>query len=67
MDHMADMARDEARSVVRRHATLLGPALGLPVQETEERLVALLGQHAREWKDYVNDLGACSFVRKWVR
>jgi hypothetical protein len=67
LDHMADMAGEDARSTVRRHAALTGMALGLPAKEAEENLIGMLQQHAGEWNKFVNDLGARSFVRKWTR
>ena len=66
MDHLADMADEDARPAVRRHAFLLGPALRLPPKEAEDRLVAMLKRHAEEWKNYVDSLGERSFVRKWA-
>jgi 7-cyano-7-deazaguanine synthase in queuosine biosynthesis len=67
MDHLADMADEDARPAVRRHACLLGPALGLSPKDAEDRLAALLQRHAGEWKNYMGSLGARSFVRKWAR
>jgi 7-cyano-7-deazaguanine synthase in queuosine biosynthesis len=67
LDHMADMAGEEARPAVRRHAALTGMALGLSAKEAEGNLVGMLERHAVEWNNFVNDLGACSFVRKWTR
>lgn len=67
LDHMADMAGAEARPAVRRHAVLTGMALGIPAQVAEEKLVGMLERHAVEWGNFVNDLGAGSFVRKWTR
>jgi 7-cyano-7-deazaguanine synthase in queuosine biosynthesis len=67
MDHLADMASADQRSEIARHATTLGPALGLTPQEAGERLVTLLHTHTEEWKSYMNSLGARSFVRQWAR
>jgi 7-cyano-7-deazaguanine synthase in queuosine biosynthesis len=67
LDHLADMARDDERSSVRRHAALLAPAMNLTADEAEDRLSSLLGRHALEWKTYLKDLGPDSFVRKWTR
>ncbi|TGN74168.1 hypothetical protein EOW77_0034290 [Bradyrhizobium yuanmingense] len=67
LDHMADMAEDDARPAVRRHAVLTGMALGLSAKDAEEKLVGMLERHAAEWNGFVNDLGARSFVRKWTR
>jgi 7-cyano-7-deazaguanine synthase in queuosine biosynthesis len=67
LDHMADMASDDARSTVRRHAILTGMALGLSAPAAEEKLVGMFERHAAEWNNFVNDLGARSFVKKWTR
>lgn len=67
LDHLADMAADEAKPIVRRHANLLGPALRLSVDETERRLASLLNRHAEEWKRYMGSLGHRSFLRQWAR
>jgi hypothetical protein len=67
MDHLADMAEANAAPLVKRHAALLAPALGLSREETEERLNALLRKHAEEWKNYMDALGEHSFVRQWAR
>jgi hypothetical protein len=67
LDHLADMARDDERSSVRRHTALLAPAMNLTADEAEDRLSSLLGRHALEWKTYLKDLGPNSFVRKWTR
>jgi hypothetical protein len=67
LDHLADMARDDQRSTVVRHAVLLAPAMNLSVDETEKRLSLLLSRHALEWRNYLKYLGPNSFVRKWTR
>ena len=66
MDDMADMADDEARPIVGRHAALLGNVLRR-AEDVEDRLVGLLERHADEWKEFLRSLGADSFVKKWVR
>nr|WIE93435.1 7-cyano-7-deazaguanine synthase [Mesorhizobium sp. WSM4875] len=67
LDHMADMIGVECRPVIRRHAALTASALGIPKEEAEAQLVAMLERHAAEWRNFVNDLGERSFVRKWTR
>jgi hypothetical protein len=42
-------------------------ALELPAADVEEKLVSMLERHAKEWKEFVNALGARAFVRKWAR
>lgn len=67
LDHLADLADSEARPEVRRHAALTAMALELPAAEVEEKLIGMLERHAKEWKEFVNALGARAFVRKWAR
>ncbi|MCR6734079.1 MAG: 7-cyano-7-deazaguanine synthase [Afipia sp.] len=67
LDHMADMATDDARSAVQRHALLTGMALGISAPVAEEKLVRMFERHAAEWNGFVKDLGVRSFVRKWTR
>lgn len=67
MDHLADMAELDAAPLVRRHATLLAPALNISRDDAERRLSGLLRRHADEWKSYLDSLGARSFVRQWAR
>jgi hypothetical protein len=67
LDHLADMAGDEAASVVSRHATLLAPALGIAREDANTNLTGLLRKHASEWKAYLDALGEHSFVKQWVR
>jgi hypothetical protein len=67
MDHLADMANEDARPLVTRHAKLLGPILGLSPKDAADRLTALLNRHAEEWKKYASSLGKHSFVKKWAQ
>lgn len=67
MDHLADMAKTEASHYVKRHALQLAPALDLSCEDAEIRLTALLRRHAEEWRNYLDSLGAHSFVKKWVQ
>ena len=67
MDHLADMAGEDAQLVVRRHAQYLASALGLSAEDVEKRLGDLLKRHAEEWKNYTSSLATRSFVRKWMR
>jgi hypothetical protein len=67
LDHMADMAADDARPAVRRHAVLTGLAMGISADESEEKLANMLKRHAAEWDNFVSGLGSQSFVRKWTR
>lgn len=67
LDHLADMASEEADSLVRRHATLVAPALGLTPRDASIKLAGLLHNHSLEWGNYMKFLGEGSFVRKWAR
>ncbi len=66
MDDLADMADDEARSTVRRHAAEVGKVLP-HAENVEDRLVGLLERHADEWKRFLRSVGPDSFVIQWVR
>jgi 7-cyano-7-deazaguanine synthase in queuosine biosynthesis len=67
MDHLADMASKDAAPIVRRHAALIGSALGLTHQDAEQRLTSLLQRHADEWMNFLRAQGSDSFLRHWVR
>jgi 7-cyano-7-deazaguanine synthase in queuosine biosynthesis len=67
LDHMADLIRPIHRSVLHRHAVLVGRELDMPVAETEARLVDLLERHSAEWASFLRDKGARSFLRQWTR
>lgn len=67
MDHLADMAEADALRDIKRHAALIAPALHLSREDAEMRLTALLRRHAEEWRNYLDSLGAHSFVKQWVR
>lgn len=66
LDHLADMAEADAVPIVKRHATLLASALDLSREDAERQLSALLRRHAGEWKNYLDSLGANSFVKQWA-
>ncbi len=67
LDHMADMTSSDARTAVRRHAVLTAAALSMPATQAEENLLGILQRHEEEWSNFVTDLGARSFVKKWTR
>jgi hypothetical protein len=67
MDHLADMAETDAIPIVKRHATLIAPALGLSPEVAERQLSALLLRHADEWGNYLESLGQDSFVKQWTK
>jgi 7-cyano-7-deazaguanine synthase in queuosine biosynthesis len=67
LDDLAAMAGNDEQAAVRRHAVLLAPAMNLNADVVERNLSLLLTRHALEWKNYLNDLGPDSFIRKWTR
>jgi hypothetical protein len=67
MDHLADMASADARSSLKRHAALLGPALDITAAEAEARLAELMEKHASEWAAYLRSAGKKSFLKQWAR
>lgn len=67
LDDLAAMAGSEGQAAVRRHAVLLAPAMDSSADDIEKKLSLLLGRHATEWKNYLDDISPNSFVRKWTR
>ncbi|MER8460727.1 7-cyano-7-deazaguanine synthase [Mesorhizobium sp. M0482] len=67
LDHLADLVLPLHRSVLRRHAVLVGPALDMSATVVETALAAVLERHAAEWNDFLQDKGARSFLRQWTR
>ncbi|WP_374650100.1 7-cyano-7-deazaguanine synthase [Dongia sp.] len=67
LDHMADLVLPLHQSVLRRHALLLGPSLNMQPAAAEAALRDVLGRHAAEWNDFLQDKGARSFLRQWTR
>ena len=66
MEHLAEMASGEKIATLRRHASLLGPALDLTLPEAASRLRRLFGRHRDEWATFLDSLGRRSFVRSWT-
>lgn len=67
LDHLAEMRSSPLHRVrLKRHAWQLGERLHMTTTEAEERLFGLLGQHDREWKAFMKDLGPKSFVGQWL-
>jgi hypothetical protein len=50
----------------RRRTSELARALSEPPAVVTQNLDRLLRQHAKEWSAFTSDLGAGSFVRKWI-
>lgn len=67
LDHLAEMASNERQGEVRRHAALVGAALGATQNKTYAGMETMLSQHATEWRSFVNELGARSYIRNWAR
>lgn len=67
LDHMADLVLPLHQSVLRRHALFLCPALGMQPAAVEDALRDVLGRHAAEWNEFLQDKGARSFLRQWTR
>ena len=67
LDHLAGLAGSPANQVpVDRQVFQLSRSLGLPEQETRQKLERLLTQHRKEWKNFVGSLGEQSFVAEWA-
>ncbi|MEW5704421.1 MAG: 7-cyano-7-deazaguanine synthase [Pseudomonadota bacterium] len=67
MDHFADLAEEDGKPIIRRHAKLVAPAIGRSVEDTERQLAGLVSRHREEWKSFMSSLGARSFIRQWSR
>lgn len=67
LDHLADMAEEDNHSAVARHAALTATALDIAPAIAEERLREMLKRHAAEWRSFIKDTGARSFLRQWTR
>jgi hypothetical protein len=67
MDHLAEMAKENASPLVIRHATLLAATLSLSREEAYERLNTFLSKHAQEWNSYMDTLGQNSFIARWAQ
>ena len=67
MDHLADLAEEDGKPIIRRHAKLVAPVVGLSVEKSEKQLAELISRHREEWKSFMSSLGARSFIRQWSR
>jgi len=67
LDHLANLvgsgSNDEELSLV---AHQLSQALKISPRITKSRTLRLLGRHQDEWSDFVDSLGADSFVSNWT-
>jgi hypothetical protein len=64
MQHFAEAAL--AEELIRVRALELCAAVGEPHAEVHKKLNLLVGTHAAEWKQYVTQLGARSFIKTWL-
>jgi hypothetical protein len=67
LDHLAELAREPGRQAICQHAALLGPAVGLSMDDAETSLSKLINRHAAEWHCFLETLGEDSFVKSWTR
>lgn len=67
LDHLADLVLPLHRPILRRHAVLLAPAMAMTAAEAETALLSILKRHAAEWRAFLQDKGARSFLRHWTR
>ncbi len=67
LEDLAQLARLPRESPkLDLHVWHLRQSLGLAPEEARDRLHRMLMRHAQEWADFLQDLGADSFVTKWV-
>lgn len=67
LDHLAGLSDSPANQVpLDRQVFQLSRSLALSEQETRQKLERLLTQHRKEWKDFLESLGARSFVSQWT-
>lgn len=68
MDHLAKLPSSVTnRGALDSAAFSLSRSLVLPVNDTKQRLMRMLHQHAVEWGAFVDCLSPESFVRHWIR
>ena len=67
LDHLASLRHSPFNAAaLRRQTFLLSRSLGLEEQDTQTKLEGLLRRHEEEWRDFVDSLGAHSFVAQWI-
>lgn len=64
LDHFAAF-KTNARSIAV-HAMLVGHAMSFEPDEANSKLTALILEHSREWKCFLDRQGASSFLRQWT-
>jgi hypothetical protein len=67
LDHLATLCSSETgRDAVELCAFQLSKSQNLSEDEIKAKLVRLLGQHEREWRNFMKSLGKQSFVAAWM-
>ena len=67
LDHLANLRQSPASAAaIKRQAFLLSRSPGLDEQHTQRNLEDMLRRHEEEWRDFVDSLGPCSFVARWI-
>lgn len=68
LDHLAGMLESPANApTLELAAYQLSESLGLPENQTRQKLDRLLQQHSREWKNFMSSLGKNSFISEWAQ
>ena len=67
LDHLAGLSHSRASQIpLDRQVFQLSRSIALSEQEIRQKLERLLTQHRKEWKDFLESLGARSFVSQWT-
>lgn len=67
LDHMAGLTLSSHHKMqLDLNIYRVSSALGIPENQTAEKMQRLLKQHAEEWKSFVNSLGSQSFIADWA-
>ena len=67
LDHLADLSHSSSNKIpFDRQVFRLSRSIALSEQKTRHKLERLLTQHGKEWNNFVESLGAGSFVAKWA-
>jgi 7-cyano-7-deazaguanine synthase in queuosine biosynthesis len=68
LQHLAELGKDERKlRGLTRAARQIGRLLRMDGDEIEANAIRLVKQHGQEWNAFVGELGAGSFVNRWVR
>ena len=67
LDHLAGLLESiPNRHPLEKQVHQLSRSLALPEQDVQHKLERLLKQHGLEWNNFVQSLGAPSFVAQWA-